>query len=104
MIKKIHSLAIAMALLTGCSHALHIYQSGDVVPLKGKEYRRIKSEAEQFVVLGFVTQTDYADQAYKDLMSKCTKGEITGINTRSSTSHSFLSWTNKVHMEAYCIE
>ncbi len=57
----------------------------------------------QFVVLGFVFDNNYLDKAYRRLQSKCKDGYIGGITTQFSTSHGFLSWTNKVLMKGYCL-
>jgi len=87
----------------GCTHALHVNHISDfqtALPLS--ELRVIDARAEQHVVLGFVDQTDYADDAYRRLMNQCVGGEVTGIQTRYSTSHSFFSWTNVVEMKGYC--
>ena len=63
---------------------------------------KIEGNASQFVVMGFVTQTDYVDQAYSHLMQACPSREIRGVTTEFWTSHGFFSWTNKVRMQAYC--
>lgn len=90
--------------LLGCTHSLHVSDLQDIQPsIHSKSARRIKAESEQFTVLGFVTQTDYVDKAYEDLMRRCPNGEITGITTRFSTSHGFFSWTNRIKMSAWCI-
>ncbi len=102
MIKNIFVLSIILFSL-GCSHALHLTNVSDIdskVNLKGAT--RIRSEGEQFVVMGFVQQTDFVNEAYHALEAKC-PGEITGIQTRYSTSHGFLSWTNKVKLTAWCL-
>lgn len=99
-------LALVLAsTLTGCSHALHQYHVSDVKPLdiKGRDYKRIFSQKEQFVILGFVRQTDYVNEAYEDLKQQCPQGWVTGINTRYSTSHGFFSWTNKIRMTGFCV-
>lgn len=100
-------MALAFLLLTSasCTHALHVVHEGDIdrIPT-GREFRRVKSQSEQFVVLGFVQQTDYVNQAFRDLAKQCPGHEVEGIQTRYSTSHGFLSWTNKVVMQGYCLE
>ncbi len=90
-------------LLFGCSHALHLTNVSDIdIKVSKKNSVQIDSEGEQFVVLGFVQQTEFVNQAYHDLEKKC-PGEISGIQTRYSTSHGFFSWTNKVKMTAWCL-
>ena len=89
--------------LAGCTHALHMNRTSDfevTQPLTG--YRVIESSAQQSVILYFVGNTDYADRAFEGLIKKCPRGQVTGIQTRYSTSHGFLSWTNHIKMEGYC--
>lgn len=100
------SLSIIVFLLftTGCTHALHLYHVGDYETSapdlnKGK---KVTASGEQFVFMDFVFDTLYVDQTYQELLSQCPNGRITGINTRYSTSHGFLSWTNKVKMTGIC--
>ncbi len=99
------TLVVGASALTSCTYALHQVHEGDLERIPtGREFRRVKSQAEQFVVLGFVRQTDYVDKAYADLAKSCTGHEVEGIQTRYSTAHGFLSWTNKVVMQGYCLE
>ena len=87
----------------GCTHALHVNHTSDFqTSLPRSDLRVIDARAEQHVVLGFGGQTDYADDAYRRLMNQCVGGEVTGIQPRYSTSHSFFSWTNVVEMKGYC--
>ena len=97
---------LIIALLSSCTHSLHLvhvsefspayksYQSGDLV----------KARAEQFTVMGFVYDTNYVDQAYAQLQSQCSNGTIQGITTQYSTSHGFFSWTNVIDMQGLCIK
>lgn len=91
---------------SGCTHSLHISHVSDFSPT----YRRytqgelVKAKADQFVILGFVTQTDYVDLAYRKLMATCPNGQIQGITTQYSTDHGFFSWTNVVEMQGLCVK
>lgn len=90
---------------TGCTHSIHIANVSDFAPTY-KEYSKgelIKAKSEQFAVMGFVTETNYVDNAYKKLMANCPNGAIQGITTQYSTSHGFLSWTNIIEMQGLCI-
>ena len=92
-----------MAALSGCTHSVHVNHTSDYRLTKPLEqYRVVKVEGEQRVVLGFVTQTDYVDEAFVALQETCPGGQVTGIQTRYSTSHGFLSWRNVVQMKGYC--
>jgi hypothetical protein len=66
--------------------------------------RKITSSSEQFVILGFVFDTDYVDEALLKLQSQCPKGTVDRIDTVFKTKLGFLSWTNQIFMTGYCIE
>ena len=96
---------IALTANVSCTHAVHLNHTSDFTLTKPlAEHRRIESQTEQQVILWIVGNTDYADQAYGKLMSQCVGGTVTGIQTRYSTSHNFLSWKNIVRMWGYCSE
>jgi glutamate synthase domain-containing protein 1 len=96
---------VLLSLTAGCTHAVHNYHVSDsrVNFAQSKNIQKISSQAEQLVILGFVGQTDYVNQAFQSLQNSCSQGRITQIHTRYSTSHGFLSWTNKIKMQAYCV-
>jgi hypothetical protein len=94
---------VLVALLAGCTHSVHINHTSDyrlIQPLR--DYRRVQARADQTVFMGFVTQTEYVNAAYVALEKTCPGGEVTGIQTRYSTSHGVLSWKNEVIMTGYC--
>ena len=94
---------VLVTLLAGCTHSVHINHTSDYrlsQPLK--DYRRVQARADQTVFMGFVTQTEYVNEAYAALEKTCPGGEVTGIQTRYSTSHGVLSWKNEVIMTGYC--
>ncbi len=93
---------LMLGFLSSCTHALHVYHVADykASPKAGKT---IKAEGQQRVILGFVYDTNYVDAAVAQLESSC-NGNITNINTRYSTSHSFMSWVNKVKLTALCVD
>ena len=103
---RIHSgLAFAALALgaVGCSHSLHqTYVSDYGQGVNFSKAKKIEAQTEQFVVMGFVGQNNYVDQAYATLQSQCPQGEILGISTEYWTSHGFFSWTNKLRMHGYC--
>lgn len=98
---KILSGLILILALVGCTHSVHQVHTSDFNGMKPGA-KAVESLGEQFVVMGFVTQTDYVDQAYRNLQKQCS-GTITGITSRYSTSLGFFSWTNKVKMKGYCV-
>ena len=99
------AILLMSVLAVGCTHAVHTNHTSDFVNTKPLgECRQVAAKTEQFVFLGFVGQTDYVDAAYSELKDKCKDGVLTGIQTRYSTSHNFLSWKNEVLMRGYCVE
>lgn len=98
------ALALAACLaLSACTHAVHVNHTSDFALERAlSAYTIVEASAEQHTFLGMVGQTDYVDRAFGDLQSKCPGGVLTGIQTRYSTSHGFLSWTNTVVMRGYC--
>jgi hypothetical protein len=96
---------LALALTAGCAHSIHEVHVSDFVPMAQIESgEMVKAQTEQFVVMGFVGQTDYVDQAKAQLMANCPGGAVTGITTQFSTSMGFLSWTNKILMQGLCVK
>jgi hypothetical protein len=97
-------LALGVSLIsTACTHSVHVVHVGgfDDVPSNIVK-NRIESAAEQKVILGFTRNTDYVNRAYDALKAKCLEGNVDGVTTKFSTSHGFLSWTNKVTMQGQC--
>jgi hypothetical protein len=96
-------LLVLAATLSGCTHSVHINHTSDYRLTKPlSEYRVVEAKADQRVIMGIVTQTDYVNAAYAALEKTCPDGQVTGIQTRYSTSHGFLSWRNVVYMKGYC--
>jgi|FLYM01.1.fsa_nt_gi hypothetical protein len=91
--------------ITACTHSLHLSHVSDFSPTY-KPYEAgtlVKSRAEQFTFMGFVTETNYVDFALQQLKNACPKGKIQGITTQYSTNHGFFSWTNVIEMQGLCI-
>ena len=86
-----------------CAHSIHVVHAGDFDrPIGNAEV--VQASAEQFVVLGFVGQTDYVNKAYNQLQQECKQGSLQGITTQFSTSLGFFSWTNKILMQGFCVK
>ncbi|MCD8522432.1 MAG: hypothetical protein LRY66_05345 [Saccharospirillaceae bacterium] len=95
---------LPLMLLTGCTHSVHMQHVSDFDHVSAAEKRSVvTAETEQTVVLGFVFDTDYVDQAKQQLMAQC-NGRLSAVTTQYSTSHSFLHWTNKIRMQGLCSE
>ena len=102
MLNKI--ILLSFILLVGCTHSVHLVHVGDFKPYqKNTSGTKVTAEAEQFVILGFTSETDYVNIARTNLMNQCSTGSIQGPVTRLSTSHGFFSWTNKVYIQALCV-
>ena len=96
-------LVVAALGLAGCTHSVHMNHTSDYRMTKPMSaYHLVEARTEQRVFLGFVDNTDYVDEAFSQLQDKCPQGQVTGIQTRYSTSHGFLSWTNVILMKGYC--
>lgn len=90
--------------LAGCAHSIHEVHTSDFIPgVPIESGEMVKGYAEQFVIMGFTSETDYVDSAYKKLMAACPNGAITGITTQISTSLGFFSWTNKALLQGLCV-
>jgi hypothetical protein len=91
--------------LGGCTYSIHDVQVSDFSPYEPIERGEIvKASADQFTIMGFVTQTDYVDEAYRKLIEACPGGTVSGITTQISTSHGFFSWHNKALMQGLCLK
>ena len=106
MRRYLHGGLLAAALtLSGCTHSVHVNHTSDYRLTKPlADYLVVEARSEQNVFMGFVANTTYADEAFSNLQAQCPKGQVTGIQTRYSTSHGFLSWKNVILMKGYCSE
>lgn len=102
---KFAGLLLTAAILAGCAHSVHMVHTSDFVPYaKIEQGDVVKGHADQFVVLGFTGNTDYVDEAYRQLMQACPEGTITGITSQISTDLGFFSWTNHALMQGLCVK
>jgi hypothetical protein len=91
-------------MLTSCAYSVHnVYVSGFEPETPVASGKVISSHAEQFVVLGFKTETRYMDRAYTELQEQCPAGNIVGIVTEHQTAMGFCSWRNHVYMKGLCV-
>ena len=90
--------------MISCTHSVHLVHVGDFKPFGSNVSGNIiSSKEEQFVFLGFTTDTSYINKARKKLVAQCKNGSIQSPVTKLSTEHGFLSWTNKISMKARCV-
>ena len=90
-------------MLSACTSSIHMSQV-DIDRISPSEVNRdtvINIEKSQKNILGFVYDTNYADQAYVELLNQCPKGTAM-INVEYLTNHGFLSWTDKIRIKAVC--
>jgi len=98
----------ALVVFSGCAIGLgksvHQYALTEMVPTTGKEKARpIEVEANQFVVLGFVYDTDFVDEARSKLLAQC-QGRIVGVTAKHSTDLGVAAYRNKLKLTATCLE
>lgn len=100
-----HRLVIALGVLCGaCTHSVHqVGLVGLAPPPAGARVHAVAADAEQWVLLYITDNTDYVDQAYRELAARCPDGEVRAIQARSSTSHGFLSHTNRLVLRGQCV-
>jgi hypothetical protein len=89
--------------LSACTSSIHMSQV-DIDSISPDERSRgtvIEIEKSQKNILGFVYNTNYADQAYAELLHQCPNG-TSMVNVEYLTNHGFLSWTDKIRIKAVC--
>ncbi len=92
-------------LFTGCAYSIHQVQVSEFKPHSFEQRgQHITATAEQFTIMGFITQNDYVDLAYKRLADKCPGGEVSGITNQFSTKMGFFSWHNKILLQGLCTQ
>ena len=89
----------------GCMHAHHLTTMSDIhAPEDFSQGRLVESEANQVVVLGLASDTNFVVDAYRDLGLQCPDGTVTGIQSRYSTALNFMRWEHTVRMWGYCFD
>lgn len=89
-------------LLTSCAHSIHqVYASSAKPGTRYDKGKWVSAASEDFVILGFQGDTDFADQAYEALQRKC-QGPVTQVTTEFLTSYLFLSYDQKVIVRGFC--
>jgi hypothetical protein len=63
----------------------------------------VTAEGKQFVILFLTFSTDFADEAYQQILNKCPDGVVSPLTTNYYTNLGFLSWTNVVELQGHCI-
>jgi hypothetical protein len=104
-VKRLFPALLLVSLFTGCTHSVHQIATGGLEDIpRGASTRVVSAEAEQHVILFITGNTDYADEAYRELLAQCPDGAIHAIEARHSTKHGFLSFTNYLKAQAICVK
>lgn len=99
--KKLLVIPLIM-ILSACTSSVHMSQlSGNTNNATHAPSHIVKIEKKQHVIMGFVFDADYADEAHQALVEQCPKGASL-VNTEYITNHGFMSWTNKIVIKAVC--
>lgn len=96
------ALMMAASFTGGCAYSVHQYHVSDSEVSASSEPELVEAVGEQFVVMGFVGDVDYVEEAYANLLATCPAGAIDNIHTRFSTSLGFFSWTNRIVIRGEC--
>ncbi len=96
--------SLVMFISSSCTYSVHQVPISGFSPYGGESAGKpIESHSKQFVIMGFVDEAQYADQAYLNLQTQCKDGVVTGIATKFYTEHGFFSWTNHIVMQGQCV-
>lgn len=95
-------LLLTVAMLSACTSSIHMSQV-DVGTNNQQELasgKVINIEKSQKILLGFVYDSNYVDQAYQQLLLQCPNG-TSMINVEYLTNHGFLSPVEHTHYSSY---
>ncbi|TWW07875.1 hypothetical protein E3A20_29960 [Planctomyces bekefii] len=97
------ALGLVILALGGCTYSIHqLYVSPmDPKAVYGAGGHWLEVETSDFVILGFATQTNYVEDAFRKLEAKC-PGRISQVTTEHLTAYKFLSYDQKVVLKGYC--
>ncbi|MEK6606602.1 MAG: hypothetical protein AABZ30_02975 [Myxococcota bacterium] len=84
--------------------SLHQYSMLDVEDTSPGTARPIGAETSDKVILGFAFETDYVDEAYRQLLAACPRGAIANVRARHSTDLGILAFRRKMKLDAVCVE
>lgn len=87
---------------TGCTYSVHQVHMGDFSPYQAGG-KKIMAMVEQPRILNIATDTDYVEQAYRELQAKCEGGSIVGVSTEFITHHHFFHARDRIYMKARCL-
>lgn len=97
------SLILSVILLSGCAHSIHQVYVSSQDPVSAGQGQWVTAEASDFVILGFARSTDYIEQGYRALESKC-PSRLAQVTTEHLTSFKFLSYEQKIVLKGLCLK
>ncbi len=107
--KHIILVLLILAAVVSCTHSIHSSRSTGYTDANGKNVplqrtSRIAVSKKKDVILGISYNTNYVDDAYEELLSRCPDGEIVGVQVRHYTNLKFLSYTDNITIQARCVK
>lgn len=97
------TLGVLWLLISSCAHSIHqVYVSSQDARSVGQG-QWITAESSDLVILGFAGSTNYVEEAYQQLESKC-PGRLAQVTTEHLTSFKLLSYEQKVVLKGLCLK
>jgi hypothetical protein len=94
---------LTLMITTGCAHSIHqVYISGQD-PQSAGQGQWVSADSKTLVILGFQSETNYVEEAMRELESKC-PDRLALVTTEHLTSYKFLSYEQKVIMKGLCLK
>lgn len=97
------AMALMLILLNGCAHSIHQVYVSSQDPSSAGRGQWVTADAKDFIILSFAVQSNYVEQAYQELESKC-PGRIAQVTTEHLTSYKLLSYDQKLVVKGLCIK
>lgn len=95
--------AFTVLMLSACTHSIHQVYVSSQDPKSAGKGEWVTVDSKELVVLGFQTESQYVDQAWRALESKC-PGRIAQVTTEHLTSFKFLSYEQKLVLKGLCLK
>ena len=103
-----HSLSAFLVCFLACSTGLgkSLHENAILSPTQnheGMQARIVKAQTSQKVAIA-TGNTDYVDQAYRNLLSQCSQGKIVNVSSKFTTDLGFLGYENHFEFQGTCIQ
>jgi hypothetical protein len=96
-------LPCVILMLSACTHSIHQVYVSAQDPKSAGQGEWVTVDTKELVVLGFQTETQYVEQAWRALENKC-PGRIAQVTTEHLTSYKFLSYEQKLVLKGLCLK